>query len=86
MDNTINVSPCVEQVCYQRDIDKRVGIHAKTPRGRPIRIGSAWQHTSRAGNEYLSLLITLGTEKIRVNAVDHDDAPEGFKTLIPLKE
>lgn len=45
-------------------------IEARSPRGRSIRIGSAWSAKSRAGNAYLQLAFNLpGQPQIRVNAV-----------------
>jgi len=60
-------------------------IIAKTPRARLIRIGSAWEQTSRTtGNDYLSLSITVNGEQVRVNALRSEEDPEGEYRLVPL--
>ena len=45
-------------------------ITAQTPKGRHIRIGSAWTQISQKGNEYLSLAISVNGGEVRVNAVE----------------
>lgn len=59
-------------------------ITTKTPRGREIRIGSAWEQTSNAGNDYLSLAVMVNGQQIRVNALRGKDDPEGVFRLVPL--
>jgi uncharacterized protein (DUF736 family) len=56
-------------------------ITAKSTRNRAIRIGSAWQSTSQAGNDYLSVAINFGAGEIRANAVKTDN--EGEYRFIP---
>lgn len=49
-------------------------IEARSPKGRVIRIGSGWAMCSRAGNDYLSLVLNLPDQApVRVNAVDTGD-------------
>ena len=48
-------------------------ITTRTPRGRDIRIGSAWNATSRQGNAYLSLAISINGADVRVNAIADKD-------------
>ena len=52
-----------------------------------MRIGSAWEARSRAGNDYLSIAINLpGQPAIRCNAVaDPDEGPNAYR-IIPLTE
>ena len=58
-------------------------IEARSPKGRAIRVGSAWAMTSRAGNAYLSLVLNVpGQPPVRVNAVAEGDA--GSYRIIPL--
>ena len=52
-------------------------ITAKTPRGRHIRIGSAWEQTSQKGNDYLSLAVMVNGQQVRVNAVRNEEDPAG---------
>ena len=59
-------------------------ITAKTPRGRLIRIGSAWEQTSQKGNDYLSLAVMVNGQQVRVNAVRNEEDPAGEFRLIPL--
>ena len=59
-------------------------ITTKTPRGRYIRIGSAWEQTSQKGNDYLSLAIMVNGQQVRVNAVRNEEDPAGEFRLIPL--
>lgn len=60
-------------------------IEARSPRGRLVRIGSAWAARSRAGNDYLSLAFALPGQSgpVRANAVRGEDAGEGYK-IIPM--
>ena len=49
-------------------------IESRSPKGRSIRVGSAWAMTSRAGNAYLSLVLNVpGQPPVRVNAVEDGD-------------
>ena len=58
-------------------------IESRSPKGRSIRVGSAWAMTSRAGNAYLSLVLNVpGQPPVRVNAVAEDD--DGRYRIIPL--
>lgn len=61
-------------------------IEARSPRGRYVRIGSAWAATSRAGNDYMSMAFNLPglAGPVRVNAVQDKDAPEGSYKIIPM--
>ncbi|WP_084649751.1 DUF736 family protein [Planktotalea frisia] len=54
---------------------------AKSTRNRSIRIGSAWQATSQAGNDYLSVAINFGAGEIRANAVKTEN--DGEYRFIP---
>lgn len=56
-------------------------ITAKSTRNRSIRIGSAWNATSQAGNDYLSVAINFGAGEIRANAVKTDT--DGEYRFIP---
>ena len=58
-------------------------IVAKSPRGREIRIGSAWVTKSRANNEYLSMAIDLNGSTVRVNAMQDPDGETGEYTIFP---
>ena len=62
-------------------------VEARSPKGRIVRIGSAWEARSRAGNDYLSIAINLpGQPAIRCNAVaDPDHGPNAYR-IIPLAE
>ncbi len=60
-------------------------IEARSPKGRVIRVGSAWAMRSRAGNEYLSLVLNLPNQApVRVNAVVDERAEPGTYRIIPL--
>lgn len=61
-------------------------IEGRSPRGRDIRIGSAWMVRSRAGNDYFSLVFNIpGQAPVRVNAVqDTQGGQPGTYRLIPL--
>ena len=60
-------------------------IEARSPKGRVIRIGSGWAMRSRAGNDYLSLVLNLPHQPpVRVNAVADDQAEQGTYRIIPL--
>lgn len=56
-------------------------ITAKTPRGRQIRIGSAWKATSQRGNDYLSLAIAINDTEVRVNAIEDKEQPGTFRLI-----
>ena len=61
-------------------------IEVSSPRGKPIRVGSAWMaKSSRTGNDYLSLLINTPDGDLRVNAVQNEEQ-RGGKTfsIIPF--
>ncbi|WP_417729650.1 DUF736 family protein [Roseovarius sp.] len=56
-------------------------IEVSSPRGKPIRVGSAWMaKSSRTGNNYLSLLINTPDGDLRVNAVQNEEQ-RGGKTF-----
>ncbi|MEM1396148.1 MAG: DUF736 family protein [Pseudomonadota bacterium] len=60
-------------------------VNTKTPRGRDIRIGSAWNATSeRTGNEYLSIVVSVNGQEVRVNGLRSEGDPEGEYRLVPL--
>lgn len=49
-------------------------VFAKSPRGRDIPVGAAWGfNTSQAGNQFLSLTVSIGSVDTRVNAVGQAD-------------
>ncbi len=49
-------------------------IEVSSPKGTPIRVGSAWMAKSvRTGNEYVSLLINTPDGDLRVNAVQNEE-------------
>ncbi|MGH1460176.1 MAG: DUF736 family protein [Paracoccaceae bacterium] len=61
-------------------------VEVSSPRGKPIRVGSAWMaKSSRTGNDYLSLLINTPDGDLRVNAVQNEEQ-RGGKTfsIIPF--
>lgn len=55
-------------------------VVARSPRSRSIRIGSAWERRSRAGNDYLSLAFNIGGVSVRMNAIPGD--PDGAYELV----
>ena len=59
-------------------------ITTRTPRNRIIRIGSAWEQTSQARNDYLSLSVMVNGQQVRVNALRTEEDPEGEYRLVPL--
>ncbi|WP_299155192.1 DUF736 family protein [uncultured Tateyamaria sp.] len=61
-------------------------IEVSSPKGKPIRVGSAWMTKSvRSGNEYLSLLINTPDGDLRVNAVQNEDQRGGDTfSIIPF--
>jgi uncharacterized protein (DUF736 family) len=61
-------------------------IEARSPRGRNVRIGSAWAATSRAGNDYMSMAFNLPglAGPVRVNAVQDPEAEAGCYKIIPM--
>ena len=61
-------------------------IEISSPKGVPIRVGSAWMSKSvRTGNEYLSLLINTQDGDLRVNAVQNEDQRGGDTfSIIPF--
>ena len=63
-------------------------IEVSSPRGKPIRVGSAWMAKSnRTGNDYLSLLINTPDGDLRVNAVQNDKQRGGDTfSIIPFVE
>ena len=63
-------------------------IEVSSPRGTPIRVGSAWMAKSnRTGNDYLSLLINTPDGDLRVNAVQNDEQRGGDTfSIIPFVE
>jgi len=63
-------------------------IEVSSPKGRPIRIGSAWMAKSnRTGNDYVSLLINTPDGDLRVNAVQNEEQRGGQTfSIIPFVE
>jgi uncharacterized protein (DUF736 family) len=60
-------------------------VEVRSPRGRTIRIGSAWKATSQRGNEYFQIALNVqGVGQIRVNAVTDPELEEGSFRIIPL--
>lgn len=61
-------------------------IEVSSPRGTPIRVGSAWMAKSnRTGNDYLSLLINTPDGDLRVNAVQNEEQRGGQTfSIIPF--
>jgi uncharacterized protein (DUF736 family) len=61
-------------------------IEVSSPRGAPIRVGSAWMaKSSRTGNDYLSLLINTPDGDLRVNAVQNEEQRGGQTfSIIPF--
>lgn len=52
-------------------------ITAVNTAGRTVKIGSAWNETSPAGNAYISMAIDVGHGQFRVNAVQSKEAAKG---------
>lgn len=63
-------------------------IEVSSPRGAPIRVGSAWMARSgRTGNDYVSLLINTPDGDLRVNAVQNEEQRGGQTfSIIPFVE
>jgi uncharacterized protein (DUF736 family) len=63
-------------------------IEVSSPRGTPIRVGSAWlAKSNRTGNDYLSLLINSPDGDLRVNAVQNEEQRGGqVFSIIPFVE
>ncbi|MCO6385355.1 DUF736 family protein [Oceanicola sp. 502str15] len=63
-------------------------IEVSSPKGHPIRVGSAWMAKSnRTGNRYLSLLINTPDGDLRVNAVQNEEQRGGQTfSIIPFVE
>ncbi|MEM8572652.1 MAG: DUF736 family protein [Pseudomonadota bacterium] len=61
-------------------------IEVSSPKGHPIRVGSAWMAKSaRTGNEYVSLLINTPDGDLRVNAVQNEEQRGGHTfSIIPF--
>ena len=61
-------------------------IEVSSPKGTPIRVGSAWMAKSaRTGNQYLSLLINTPDGDLRVNAVQNEEQRGGETfSIIPF--
>jgi len=60
-------------------------IEVSSPKGVPIRVGSAWMATSKAGHDYVSLLINTQDGDLRVNAVQNEDQRGGDTfSIIPF--
>ena len=63
-------------------------IEVSSPKGHPIRVGSAWMAKSnRTGNDYVSLLINTPDGDLRVNAVQNEEQRGGQTfSIIPFVE
>ena len=63
-------------------------IEVSSPKGKAIRVGSAWMaKSSRTGNDYLSLLINTPDGDLRVNAVQNEEQRGGQTfSIIPFVE
>ena len=63
-------------------------IEVSSPRGHPIRVGSAWiAKSNRTGNDYVSLLINTPDGDLRVNAVQNEEQRGGQTfSIIPFVE
>ena len=61
-------------------------IEVSSPKGHPIRVGSAWMaKSSRTGNDYVSLLINTPDGDLRVNAVQNEEQRGGQTfSIIPF--
>ena len=61
-------------------------IEVSSPKGHPIRVGSAWMAKSnRTGNHYVSLLINTPDGDLRVNAVQNEEQRGGQTfSIIPF--
>ena len=59
-------------------------ITAKSPRDRSIRIGSAWEQTSRAGNKYLSIALAVNGQTIRANALRREEQSTDDETIFEI--
>ena len=61
-------------------------IEVSSPKGHPIRVGSAWMaKSSRTGNDYLTLLINTPYGDLRVNAVQNEEQRGGQTfSIIPF--
>ena len=68
----------------KKDTHPDFEITTRTPRNRLIRIGSAWEQTSQAGNDYLSLAFDVNGTKVRVNALQGEGDESGEYRLVPL--
>ena len=57
-----------------------------SPKGKPIRVGSAWMAKSnRTGHDYVSLLINTPDGDLRVNAVQNEEQRGGQTfSIIPF--
>lgn len=68
----------------KKDTHPDYEITTRTPRNREIRIGSAWEQTSKAGNAYLSLAFDVNGNKVRVNALQGEGDEDGTFRLVSL--
>jgi len=61
-------------------------IEVSSPKGKPIRVGSAWMAKSnRTGHDYVSLLINIPDGDLRVNAVQNEEQRGGDTfSIIPF--
>ena len=61
-------------------------IEARSPRGKYIRIGSAWAGLSKAGNEYLSLAFNIANQNgpVRVNAMVEEGGDPSQYRIFPM--
>lgn len=78
-DQTITLTPNPHKA---KDKHPDFEISAKSPNGRYIRIGSAWEAESQAGNYYLSIVVNAGSGDVRVNALLNEGSEDTFR-LVP---
>ncbi|KIC39835.1 chromosome partitioning protein ParB [Ruegeria sp. ANG-R] len=76
----------IENEFKSEDTHPDYRIEISSPRGKPIRVGSAWMaKSSRTGNDYLSLLINTPDGDLRVNAVQNEEQRGGQTfSIIPF--
>jgi len=76
----------IENEFKSEDTHPDYRIEISSPRGKPIRVGSAWMAKSnRTGNDYLSLLINTPDGDLRVNAVQNEEQRGGQTfSIIPF--
>ena len=78
----------IENVFKTEETHPDYRIEVSSPKGHPIRVGSAWMAKSnRTGNDYVSLLINTPDGDLRVNAVQNEEQRGGQTfSIIPFVE